>query len=254
MLLNNSLIFNFRTHFGQELSSNKIVRFIYQGQFLCDKNTVKSYNIKDQTTIHCHITTKPQAQQQQPQPQPVQQAQQTEDLIQAQFNSIRLRNGENVAPLQTGNSLNANVNSNESNNNVQPRVGQRQLGTISTIINIDLNNLLLPFFAIILGVCWYFRVNFKHFFSPLSTLILVIFTFIYALFLFNNIHSTSTMAANNLILHSRLLRRRQNQNQAAQVVNQSQQWLYSRMFSCFVNSFKIKKKSKKIFFFNLEWG
>jgi len=49
-----------RTHFGQELSSNKIVRFIYQGQFLCDKNTVKSYNIKDQTTIHCHITSKQQ--------------------------------------------------------------------------------------------------------------------------------------------------------------------------------------------------
>lgn len=34
------------------------MRFIYQGQFLCDKNTVKYYNIKDQTTIHCHITTK----------------------------------------------------------------------------------------------------------------------------------------------------------------------------------------------------
>lgn len=34
------------------------MRFIYQGQFLCDKNTIKSYNIKDQTTIHCHITSK----------------------------------------------------------------------------------------------------------------------------------------------------------------------------------------------------
>ena len=208
---------------------NKIVRFIYQGQFLCDKNTVKSYNIKDQTTIHCHITTKPQHQQQ----QQATQVQSTLDIDAASGNplgtfnnqhhqelasGLRLREVNPIVSTMTPNNQTSTglINSNMSNTGVEaaanvvgPRVAAPNVAAAPTIINIDLNNLLLPFFAGLLGVSWYFRVNFKHFFSPLSTLILVIFTFIYALFLFNNIHSTSSIAANNFMMHSRILRRRQ---------------------------------------------
>jgi hypothetical protein len=57
------------------------------------------------------------------------------------------------------------------------------------LMSIDLNNLLLPLVAIVLAFSWYFRVHFRHFFSPLSTLILFIFTIIYSLFLFNCIYT-----------------------------------------------------------------
>jgi hypothetical protein len=212
---NDTILILKKQYFGQELATNKIVRFIYQGQFLCDKNTVKSYNIKDQTTIHCHITTKLN----QPQPPEV-------NLNQEQSSSssgLRLRavntilNDDLVVSTTATNEATANnINNNPSNGIVPnlivpptlPETRNPMRNTTTTIISIDLNNLLLPLFAVLLGVSWYFRVNFKHFFSPLSTLILVIFTFIYALFLFNNIHSTSSIAANNFMTHSRILRRR----------------------------------------------
>ena len=216
---------------------NKIVRFIYQGQFLCDKNTVKSYNIKDQTTIHCHITTKPNQQSQQQQSINNLDIDTSNGLAnfgqEHSSSGLRLRevNFSNSDTNQTVNTNIDNVNngsSNTINNNnndpnlmttATPRVNPNQT-TTTTIISIDLNNLLLPFFAALLGVSWYFRVNFKHFFSPLSTLILVIFTFIYALFLFNNIHSTSSIAANNFMMHSRIMRRRQIRVQQQQPIVQ----------------------------------
>ncbi|CAF0947533.1 unnamed protein product [Didymodactylos carnosus] len=46
----------FRLYFADELADNKSVRFIYQGRVLDDKYTLRSYNIKDQTTIHCQIS------------------------------------------------------------------------------------------------------------------------------------------------------------------------------------------------------
>jgi hypothetical protein len=235
----NICLFLNRTHFGQELATNKIVRFIYQGQFLCDKNTVKSYNIKDQTTIHCHITTKPNQQQSSSSSSSSTTTTTTSnDSASANLNhehsgsGLRLRevnypnnnnNNQSVAS-QTNNNLPINrtfiLNGNTTNNidpNLidasTPRLAQNTNSTTTTVISIDLNNLLLPLFAVLLGIIWYFRVNFKHFFSPLSTLILVIFTFIYALFLFNNIHSTSSIAANNFMMQSRILRRRQTTRQ-----------------------------------------
>ncbi|CAF0823303.1 unnamed protein product [Didymodactylos carnosus] len=45
-----------RMYFSDELANNKSVRFIYQGRVLDDKYTLQSYNIKDQTTIHCQIS------------------------------------------------------------------------------------------------------------------------------------------------------------------------------------------------------
>jgi hypothetical protein len=73
------------------------------------------------------------------------------------------------------------------------------------IVNIDTSHLIVPLSTVMLTICWYFRVNFKHFFSPLSTLFLLISTFAYFLFLINNINTVSFLSS-----QSRLIRRRYN--------------------------------------------
>jgi hypothetical protein len=50
--------FFFRLYFPDELASNKIIRFIYQGRELKDSETLRACNIRDQTIIHCQITTR----------------------------------------------------------------------------------------------------------------------------------------------------------------------------------------------------
>ena len=51
------VIMFFRLHFSSELEDNKIVRFIFNGQDLRnDLSTLRSYNIADNSTIHCLIT------------------------------------------------------------------------------------------------------------------------------------------------------------------------------------------------------
>lgn len=101
-----------------------------------------------------------------------------------------------------------NETANENNENPQP--------TFTAVISIDLNHLLLPLLAVVLGTCWYFRLNFKHLFSPLSTLILIIFTFLYAIFLFNNLQSSSSVTVNNILVHRRVLHiREESQPQSA---------------------------------------
>ena len=91
----------------------------------------------------------------------------------------------------------------------------------TTIINVELTSFLLPLLAVVLSCGWYIRVNFKNFFSPLSTLILIIFTFIYALFLLNNIHTNSLIAVNNIMYRTRVLQRRQQQQQQQQQIPSS---------------------------------
>lgn len=245
-----------RTHFEQELSSNKIVRFIYQGQFLCDKNTIKSYNIKDQTTIHCHITSKQQNFRSEPT------TSDNASSTSANRSNLRQRiqnhhistisritgipnNNGNIIPNNT--ELNADpqvntgepeqstdtsetvvMNDNDSNttnilsvtnsntDSLLTNLNDQTSTTSSTIISIELSNFLLPLFAMLISCLWYFRINFKHFFSPLSTLILFIFTFVYAIFIINNIHSTTTIAAANFIFRNRIWRSREIQNQNLQ--------------------------------------
>lgn len=96
------------------------------------------------------------------------------------------------------------LESSASSNTDQPQ--QRNV----PIINMALSHLLLPLFAILISSLWYFRINFKHFFSPLSTLILVVFTFVYGVFLINNVHATTTIAAANFFFHSRIWRNNRN--------------------------------------------
>jgi len=45
-------------YFADELANNKMVRFIYQGRELQDRETLRTYNIRDQTIIHCQISTR----------------------------------------------------------------------------------------------------------------------------------------------------------------------------------------------------
>jgi hypothetical protein len=45
-------------HFADELANNKMIRFIYQGRELQDRETLRTYNIHDQTIIHCQISAR----------------------------------------------------------------------------------------------------------------------------------------------------------------------------------------------------
>ncbi|CAF0774741.1 unnamed protein product [Adineta ricciae] len=45
-------------HFADELANNKMIRFIYQGRELQDREMLRTYNIRDQTIIHCQINNR----------------------------------------------------------------------------------------------------------------------------------------------------------------------------------------------------
>ena len=47
-----------RLNFAEELADNKMIRFIYQGRELQDHETLRTYNIRDQTIIHCQISVR----------------------------------------------------------------------------------------------------------------------------------------------------------------------------------------------------
>ena len=54
--LYNVFSFFYRANFAEDLSNNKLVRLIYNGQRLEDSRTLGSYNIAENTTIHALIT------------------------------------------------------------------------------------------------------------------------------------------------------------------------------------------------------
>ena len=59
-----SLSFDCRVNFAEELSDNKLIRLIYNGQELRNPRTLGSYNIEDNTVIHTlvsepNVTTPP---------------------------------------------------------------------------------------------------------------------------------------------------------------------------------------------------
>lgn len=47
-----------QSHFASELANNQMVRFIYQGRELQDRETLRTCNIRDQTVIHCQISNR----------------------------------------------------------------------------------------------------------------------------------------------------------------------------------------------------
>jgi hypothetical protein len=160
-----------RNHFNQELSSNKVVRFIYQGQFLKDSNTIKSYNIRDKTTIHCHITTR-------------QVSNPNNNGNNSTTPTVNIENNNIIEQQQQQHDLRgaSSNDQNSSNNNSQE----------NRFINFEVATILLPVSTILLATIWYFRINFKQFFSPLSNLFLFFLTFVYTIFLFTHFYQMFT--------------------------------------------------------------
>lgn len=180
-------------HFGKELSNNKVVRFIYQGQFLKDSNTLESYNIRDQTTIHCHITSRQTMANDsssatttatnQPIATTIQRVTPAETMppvgsssSQDSVNSVMSANLNASSSSVTGSS--AGVSATASNISASRLNSNR-----NSLTNIEYGTILLPLLTILLASAWFFRINFKQFFSPLYNLFLVFITFVYAAFL-----------------------------------------------------------------------
>jgi len=178
-------------HFGKELSTNKIVRFIYQGQFLKDTNTLESYNIRDQTTIHCHITSRqPMASDassapsstSQPIATTVQRAPSTEttpvSMDQEPVNSATNVNLDEMSLASSNGSGGTGASTMASTLHASRLNSNR-----NSLSNIEYGTILLPLLTILLASAWFFRINFKQFFSPLYNLFLVFITFVYGVFL-----------------------------------------------------------------------
>ena len=175
-----------RTYFSKELSNNKIVRFIYQGQFLKDSQTLESYNIRDQTTIHCHITTGQQPQTEITAPQTTTSTTNILDDEHPLRSSNQELENQNSNPTESQvSSNNQNTSTNASNTSSRSSNPDTIANTITrnTLANIEYGTILLPLLTILLASAWFFRINFKQFFSPLYNIFLVILSFIYVAFL-----------------------------------------------------------------------
>lgn len=134
----------FRRHFTNELTSNKIIRLIFQGKVLHDDEaSLSSCGLHDNCVVHCLIH----------QPRPTANAQQTSDP---------LNHGTAEQPLPN-----------------MMRHGPRQPGPVQREWN--LATLLSALITIIISLLWYARIQFYTMFSYTSTGTLAILT---AIFLF----------------------------------------------------------------------
>lgn len=135
-------MFYFRRHFSNELSSNKIIRLIFQGKVLHDDEaTLSSCGIHDNCVVHCLIH----------QPRPTANTQQTTDHV-----------GQDTAEQQLPN---------------MTRHGQRHPGPAQREWN--LATLLSALITIIISLLWYARIQFYTLFSYTSTGTLGILTGIF---------------------------------------------------------------------------
>lgn len=134
--------YRFRRHFSSELSSNKIIRLIFQGKVLHnDEASLSSCGIHDNCVVHCLIH----------QPRPTTNSQQTPDTM----------NHDNPEQPQP------NV----------ARHGQRQPGPVHREWN--LATLLSALITVIISLLWYARLEFYTLFSYTSTSTLGILTGIF---------------------------------------------------------------------------
>lgn len=136
--------FYFRRHFSNEITSNKIIRLIFQGKVLHDDEaSLSSCGLHDNCVVHCLIH----------QPRPTANAQQTPE------------------------SVNHNTTEQPLPNVI--RHGQRQPGPVQREWN--LATLLSALITLIISLLWYVRIHFYSLFSYTSTGTLGILT---AIFLF----------------------------------------------------------------------
>lgn len=134
--------FCFRRHFNNEITSNKIIRLIFQGKVLHDDEaSLSSCGLHDNCVVHCLIH----------QPRPTANAQQTPDPV-----------NHNTAEQPLPNVI---------------RHGQRQPGPVQREWN--LATLLSALITIIISLLWYARIQFYSFFSYTSTGTLGILTGIF---------------------------------------------------------------------------
>lgn len=132
----------FRRHFGSELSSNKIIRLIFQGKVLHDDEaSLSSCGLHDNCVVHCLIH----------QPRPSVNAQQNSDPVDRDTTDQPIPN--------------------------MTRHGQRQPGPIQREWN--LATLLSALITIIISLLWYARIQFYTLFSYTSTGTLGILTAIF---------------------------------------------------------------------------
>lgn len=136
------LCYYFRRHFSSELSSNKIIRLIFQGKVLHDDEaSLSSCGLHDNCVVHCLIH----------QPRPTANAQQNPDPVDRDTS-------EQPVPNMT-------------------RHGQRQPGPVQREWN--LATLLSALITIIISLLWYARIQFYTLFSYTSTGTLGILTAIF---------------------------------------------------------------------------
>ena len=151
-LLENLATFR-RRNFTEEISENKSVRFIFNGQMLREEaNTLRSYGMFDKCVVHCLI-------QQQQQQQPV-------------------RGGGGAAA--------AGNNANAAGGVGDP---QQQEQNLEDDPDLDLSEMFIPVLGFGLIVLWYFAFTYSTYFNSMSTSALLGLT---SLFLFTmygtNVH------------------------------------------------------------------
>ncbi|VVC34799.1 Ubiquitin-related domain,Ubiquitin domain [Cinara cedri] len=136
-----------RRHFSNELSSDKIIRLIFQGKVLHDDEaTLSSYGLHDNCVVHCLIH----------QPRPTTNAQQTDDSVEDDI----IDHPPTLLP-----------------NIIRRRHRQRQPGPVQREWN--LATLLSALITVIISLLWYARIHFYTLFSYTSTGTLGILTGIF---------------------------------------------------------------------------
>ena len=180
-----------------------------------DSNTVDYYNIKDQTTIHCIITSKKCGDVSKSNDSTNNEARANNRQMESASTSV----ASTTEPSSTNQIIDSdNVTDGAANEADDVGSATAEAAPSPEIVattsgaRFTLNSLLLPLLAVVLSTCWYFRINFKQLFSPLLSLFLITITFIYALLLTNSILSSSEFITNHMISHRSTFNLRRNRN------------------------------------------
>lgn len=120
-----------RLYFADQLTNNQIIRLIYQGRELRDSRTLRTYNIRDETIIHCLITTRRQSA--------------TNHL--SEHSSATFENS-----------------------------------TFFDTSPIRISSHLIVFLTFLLAFIWYLRVEYRLFFTSISTIVLLLITIVFLIF------------------------------------------------------------------------
>lgn len=148
-----------RVNFRAELSANKTVKLIYNGQVLnSELQTLTQLGLDNNCVVHCLIH--------------------------------QLRTSGNTAPGSQETSTPSSPQVNPTQQVPQP---QRSNGSGPAEAGVDIGGLLVPLFAVILGLVWYCRIAYATHFTAAATTALVGLSGICILFVFAVWHPTLTV-------------------------------------------------------------